>query len=169
MQCGGCAGRVRSVLGEQAGVLDVAVSLPAAMAVVSYDRARGDVESLVRSLVAKGFTAAPARTAAGALQTSIERGASKKAECAEMLKAVQLILLLNLPSLAFLLAPAACEGVLSAAMQLLGLQLVLSTEAAKNVVGLAQASVALCTVGRRFYRSCFSSLRAGFANMVYID
>ena len=154
------------MLGEQQGVLDVAVSLPAAMAVVSFDRARGgDVEALVRSLAAKGFTAAPARTAAGALQASIERSASKEAECAAMLKAAQLILLLNLPSLAFLLAPAACEGALSAAVQLLGLHTTLPTGAAKSIVGLAQASVALCTVGRHFYRSAYASLRAGFAHM----
>jgi cation transport ATPase len=154
------------VLGEQEGVLDVAVSLPAAMAVVSFDRARGgEVEALVRSLAAKGFTAAPARTAVGALQASIERSASKEAECAAMLKAAQLILLLNLPSLAFLLAPAACEGALSAVVQLLGLHTTLSTGAAKSIVGLAQASVALCTVGRHFYRSAYASLRAGFANM----
>ena len=164
MKCGGCAGRVRTLLEEEDGVLKVAVSLPAAMAVVSLDQG-GDASTLVQKLLGKGFNTQIAQSGVGTMQAHAERRSRKAAECRVLSSAVRVILLLNLPSIAFMLAPAASEAALWWILQKLALQMVVSLETARGYIGLAQASVALLTVGKRFYRSSFEAVRAGFANM----
>ena len=163
MKCGACAGRVRSLLQAEAGVLDVSVSLPAKMAIVSLDKSRGDVELLQQVLGDKGFPAARVHPGLSNQQLHADRGFKQSAECHEAWLAVRLVLLLNLPSLVFAVAPAVGNSALVWVLQVLRITLPLET--ARSLVGLTQASVALCTVGRRFYRSSYQALRAGFANM----
>jgi len=165
MKCGGCVGRVRSLLQEAPGVLNVAVSLPAAMAVVSLDQKQGDARHCIQVLQDQGFTAAQSEHGKSEAQAHADRGARQAAECRMMLSAVQLILMLNLPSIAFVVAPAGTDSALMWLLHKLALQSVVSIETARSIVGLVQASTALLTVGRRFYRSSYAAVRAGFANM----
>ena len=163
MKCGACAGRVRSLLQAEAGVLDVSVSLPAKMAIVSLDKSRGEVELLQQVLGDKGFPAALVHPGLSNQQLHADRGFKQSAECHEAWLAVRLVLLLNLPSLVFAVAPTVGNSALVWVQQ--ALHTALPLETARSLVGLTQASVALCTVGRRFYRSSYQALCAGFANM----
>jgi copper chaperone CopZ len=165
MKCGGCASRVQSLLMEEDGVLEVAVSLPAKMAIVSVDKERGNPSALVQALNAKGFQAARAHHGWGAFQALADQQSRQDAQCREMLRAVQLILLLNLPSLVFVFAPQVGERVIVWLLENIVENSSLSVQAVRSLIGLGQAVVAMCTVGRRFYRSSYEALLAGYANM----
>jgi hypothetical protein len=56
--------------------------------------------------------------------------------------------LLNVPTVAFALAPEASYSTLSCMLHALGLQSAVSLTTARDLVRLAQGAAALCTVGR---------------------